>query len=37
MRRLLPSYEKHGMAPKYTKGWLDQYFEKWELLATTSR
>jgi hypothetical protein len=34
MRRLLPSYEKHGMAPKFGKGWLDEYLEKWELLAT---
>jgi len=37
MRRLLPSYERHGMGPKYGKGWLDGYFEKWETIATFAR
>jgi hypothetical protein len=39
-RRFLPSYEKDGMGAEYGIGWLDRYFERWEVferMAGSSR
>lgn len=33
MRRLIPDYG-HDTLPQYRSGWLDQYFERWDLIAS---
>jgi hypothetical protein len=37
LRRFRLCYEKHGLGPEYTRGWLDPYLEKWSLLEAATQ